>query len=1340
MKREAIDALRGYVYQIYQSALAWIELERDESLFLEVAEDYAVVVNDALKAVQVKETGHNVTINSDDIISSIDSFVDLRLKNPNLQVRLRHLTTSKIGKEKSAKHRIGDTPTLESWRKLAKTGDLAPLRKILDASKLLDNTKNYISKLDDTEFRDEFLKRIHFDCGALDSRFIKRQLCSKLSSLLMDRGGVNSQVEGCLSSILITLLHKATQKTDRFVDRNDLEQLLENATQITLNRAQFEEYNKLINKALAACLPQATNLLTMRLTELRPIAEVPFPAAIANRTIQIDNIMSSLSQYGVSWIFGAAGVGKTISAKIAARRLGGNWVSINLRGLNAEQVYTVLSDAINRLTGQELQGFLIDDLECPFEPHIVEILLYLKAICDRVDILLLFTSPRQPSPDFLFSANLPSSIEQKLEEFSAQDIQEILAALGIHNANWAKYIHVVSGGGHPQLAIAAIQSMQNSGWDMNEFRTLKSLIEGNTAVEQVRARTRERLFNELSEGDRRLLERLSLKSGGFRRSFVLDMAHINPTVPDGGLVFEGLIGSWVDQHELDRFSLSPLLSNYAVKTLTNGQKKEINFEIANSLIKEHPLNPIDANSALLAALSGKNTQVIIKLCMALLRLDQNDLAMIAPHLMMFTYMRTDTFVYKDDPGVSQIFRGTQLILLCQVEENQERVQEVVHCFGAESDRVEHKGMRNSIALMVYAKLLLLTPKFGALPNFWNLVRNLDVLLENQDKYLPPELLGKVAMREMDGVPVVGFMFLNQARQLKLINELLPAFEFLNSCVQELHQKLLKPYSNPDFDVDMLVSGAWLREHEANTIDPPNHSEVFARLEEFAKSWGHSELAVCCRKFRAIIIDEYGGDKDQAVAVVDEGLDLYGETNSELVRAKAKILYRAEDHQGSLELSKALIEGDAPLNESEKAFLGRDAAISAEKQGDYDTARRYYLYASNAAGNCNIPSMYPMRVGLLADAALASWHAGDRKTCLSDLVAVLQGLNNIDPKSSLHAAHCHAICRHVLLWLNQDATGEKKLLSNGEETKIYPGIVSNPKPHSEIGERYLTPIEMAWYMLAALENNSLLDFGITQNLETFLPKGPIFEGQFLITPSKMRKAFTLLDAALFVETLRETVAEFAYVKEQGDCKKSFNIENVTYGSLPLPMLEQQVGISDLTEQLVLCFVSNCIFAENVAKLEQLAASLEEGQGFKVREEFFNSLQGRGTFMDYNTSFASLLAIHRRAIDKKETLSPTQVFELAFKALQMAGQTNNLRVMAKPAFEWLSEKWSFIWEHQRFLLARPAFYEKSIIQVCITEGDLWIDKLIDLLQVILPTMGFHNENQQSHILNDIRKTTR
>jgi hypothetical protein len=154
--REAIASLRGYVYQIYQSALAWTEIKDDEFLYLEVAEDFAVAATNALKAVQVKETDSRVTINSGDVIASIDSFIELQEKNPSLNVSLRHLTTSVIGKEKSPEHRIGETPTLIAWRNLAKAGDLSDLRRVLENSKLSDKSKKHIASLNDTDLREKF--------------------------------------------------------------------------------------------------------------------------------------------------------------------------------------------------------------------------------------------------------------------------------------------------------------------------------------------------------------------------------------------------------------------------------------------------------------------------------------------------------------------------------------------------------------------------------------------------------------------------------------------------------------------------------------------------------------------------------------------------------------------------------------------------------------------------------------------------------------------------------------------------------------------------------------------------------------------------------------------------------------------------------------------------------------------------------------------------------------------------------------------------------------------------------------------------------------------------------
>src|SRR5438034_11199973 len=93
--RQAVAALlRGYAFQLYGSVLAWLELREGEDLFLEVAEDYAVVAHDALNAVQAKETRASgaVTLNTPGVIDAINSFVDLTRRNPTRTVSLRYFT------------------------------------------------------------------------------------------------------------------------------------------------------------------------------------------------------------------------------------------------------------------------------------------------------------------------------------------------------------------------------------------------------------------------------------------------------------------------------------------------------------------------------------------------------------------------------------------------------------------------------------------------------------------------------------------------------------------------------------------------------------------------------------------------------------------------------------------------------------------------------------------------------------------------------------------------------------------------------------------------------------------------------------------------------------------------------------------------------------------------------------------------------------------------------------------------------------------------------------------------------------------------------------------------
>ena len=1332
--REAIDSLRGYVYQIYQSALAWTELENDESLYLEVAEDFAIVAKGALEAVQVKETAKPVTINSEDIIATIDSFVELREKNPSLKVTLRHLTTSTIGKEKEREHRIGDAATLLAWRNLAKAGDLSDLRRVLDKSKLSKESKDYIKSLDDDEdLRERFLKRIHFDCGAPESQLLARQINSRISKLLIDRGGVHSQTKKCVATILLALLKLSTNsnRDERYVDRSGLEEHLEAATQVTINRVDFETLIRLMSKALPAAISSETGLSSAQPFRLSPVTETPLPEALASRENDIRQLQQILESVGLCWIAGAAGMGKTVSACVLAHKNGGDWAGINLRGQSSEQVARVLIQAADSIKDFGLRGLIIDDLGRMVDPSVLDSLHYLVHSANRSDVLLVLNSSDSPTSDFLFECNLQVGIARTLSEFTEEDIQEIIAKYGVSNAHWAKYIHLVSGGGHPQLAMAFIQSMVASGWNPKELQTLDALLLGAPAISEVRKRTRERLLTDMPESTRRLIERLSLKTGGFSRELAIDLGKLEPQISDAGIVLDTLIGSWVVQLEGDRFNLSPLLSGFAEKTLGTNEKEEIHSTIADALTKKRSLDVIDMNSALLAALSSKNEAIIFKLCMAILSSDFSKLEMIAPHLSMFTMFRTDTIAYPAKASISHMLRGAQVLLVNQESNPPTKIQDALRRFSEEAKNVGNDEVRALMNVLVYSKLLLQTSKAEMGTSFTGVIRELDQLLENENCVLPSEALGGIKELEKGGITTIGFMFVNQARQLSKIKELPAVFDFLENSSSELRSRLLAPLGHDDFDVDMLVTGAWLNEYNENTIDPTAHSAVFARLEKQAVRWNQTDLAVCCRKFQAIILDEYGNDKNSALAVLEEGLSIFGQTNSELMRAKAKVLYRSGDHKGSLALSKTLIESDAPLNEVDKAFLGRDAAISAENLGDFKTARRYYLFG-RAAHKSNLPDMMAMRTGLLADASLASWHNGDRQTCLQDFVTVLDEVNKIKPDETLRTAHCHAVVRHVLLWLDQDATGKKRLLENGEETIIYPGCVSNPEPHPEIKKRHISPIEMAWYMLATVENNAVLDARITDNLEQFLPRGPVLEGQMLLGPAKMHKALSRLDAKLFIEALQDTISFFAYAKAKGGRSAGFDTKNFTYGTLPIATKEQQEDLRDMTEQFMLIYCATCVLKDHFASIPVVLRELTDVNGFLVRPVLIDRLQSNGSTEDYYTGFANLILTNTKGTPEAPSGSPREVFELAFKVLETAQQTDNYKLVAENLLPWLVQRWSFILERQRFQLILPTLHEAGIRVALEQDGVSAETKVAEILTATLPTLGIRNQRELSQSL--------
>jgi branched-chain amino acid transport system ATP-binding protein len=178
--RQAIAALRGYAYQLHQSAAAWIKLSANDQLYLEVAEDFAEVARSAdqlgaiLTATQVKDTrdSGSVTLNSADVRLAVQHLFALQETNPGRQVRLTFLTTSPVGVERKDPLTDG-IPGITAWQLAAAGGNVAKLRSALCGRFNEGPLGKFIRTASDNEFRSRLLESLIFVCDSADWQHVE---------------------------------------------------------------------------------------------------------------------------------------------------------------------------------------------------------------------------------------------------------------------------------------------------------------------------------------------------------------------------------------------------------------------------------------------------------------------------------------------------------------------------------------------------------------------------------------------------------------------------------------------------------------------------------------------------------------------------------------------------------------------------------------------------------------------------------------------------------------------------------------------------------------------------------------------------------------------------------------------------------------------------------------------------------------------------------------------------------------------------------------------------------------------------------------------------------------
>ncbi len=114
--RQAHTAFAGFIYQIQQTILRWLDLKDDEALFLEGVEDCDIVSSQDQQAqlFQFKARTDTVSLGRAEIIETLNNFWTSVTDNPDFRCELRYVTTSPVVAEQRAPFGSGISG-IERW-------------------------------------------------------------------------------------------------------------------------------------------------------------------------------------------------------------------------------------------------------------------------------------------------------------------------------------------------------------------------------------------------------------------------------------------------------------------------------------------------------------------------------------------------------------------------------------------------------------------------------------------------------------------------------------------------------------------------------------------------------------------------------------------------------------------------------------------------------------------------------------------------------------------------------------------------------------------------------------------------------------------------------------------------------------------------------------------------------------------------------------------------------------------------------------------------------------------------------------------------------------------------
>ena len=1068
-KRQADDALRGYLYQIWHSVNAWLDLTEDEILYLEGAEDFDRVSDGSATAVQVKNTQHKITLRSQEVNDAINHYWKLRNDHPDLCVKFRFLTRSKIGKERG--NPFGeDQAGLHLWSRCS--GDEKAIKKIVEflqaEGKVSGDVDNFLKQAESEIIYEQLIESITWETDSKEASFVEKSITKKLI-LHGDRYGIPpSDSSKVVDHLLIEAFTVATQKKNRELTRVRFLEIFEEKTtqRIPISHSRYMQIHPTMMDAVGSALIENPSDITIRSQSPIQNSIPPLYSDFAPRTELVESIQNRLQLEGLTVIQGGTGMGKTTLAKLTANAINGSWFWINFTKRDPSQVVQLLQQLAIAISNQSSKiNIVLDDLN--LQPRQLrqyeEILGVVVYRVLEYGAKLSITSQHDLPNDVIRRLGVSPSVVIHIPSFTVHEIEQFAQQLGCHADQaeaWAKLIQLHTSG-HPRLVHARLTRLRAKDWkeDENIFQTPQEVVEEREEARQ--------LLIDLSEDQRELLYRLSLMSIRFRRDYALNIGDIPESISYPGDTFSQLIGPWIDPVSETYYTISPLLNNAANQVWPESKINDLHAQIANAILKTKNLTAIEVQAVLLHSIIGQNEEGLIAVVHALMATSENLWKQCSQEFSWLIYVKTNPpeELFPRGDLVNHLFRLLQYRIAVEVKP--EFAPKILEIWEKEIKPEPHKSyLLSRITLMTQALVYYQV----SLPAK-QMVSYLKEMIDIEERYKEIEEIqevysvfkGQLEKQMTDKTNFFSILFsLISARRPLYASFLSDLIDAIDSLCPKMRTLLLADFENGIIRSRILIDSVWLAEADIENPDWGRCLQVYDKVIERAIEWNYLHIASAAAKGKAIIYDEYLHDYDAAHNFLQDILSKLGSLPA-IEEAQAAIYFHHKHYRDALEIYERILPDWNPSSEFELGFGFlegyRRSGICAAYLDNWEKAAVFFEEGAKKAQEIDVTEQY---IGLYADAGFAQFKAGNVLSCINLLKLALQEFETL-PQNDTDVRYftLKKLLGYLITWL------AKRDSDIGFEEPP-PGFCSNLDIDKTIMKYPNFPIQYVWLHLAQIE--------------------------------------------------------------------------------------------------------------------------------------------------------------------------------------------------------------------------------------------------------------------------------